>query len=116
MPYASTSTGTGDAGREPDPSGLARAGYPDGMSADRRYGDQPERDERVPTAQAAPRRDLPPAAAQFLALQGTAGNRALSADGRGTTDLVADDRDAGGAGSDLSASFNVDDNTPVGYL
>ena len=72
------------------------------MSADRRYGDEPERDERAPAASAAPRRSgLSPAAAQLLALQGSAGNRAVcralaSADGRGTTDLVADDRDAGG--------------------
>lgn len=70
------------------------------MSAHRRHGDEPGRDERALTASAAPRRSgLSPAAAQILALQGTAGNRAVSRalrlDGRGTTDLVADDRDAG---------------------
>lgn len=91
-----------------DPSGLAVTGYPDGMSAQRRHGDEPARDERARTTSDAPRRSgLSPAAAQLLALQGTAGNRAvcraLSADGRGTTDLVADERDAG-AGSAAPAA------------
>jgi len=79
------------------------AGYGSGMSGYRRHGGEPERDERAGVTPAAPRRsELSPAAAQLLALQGTAGNRAvcraLSVDGRGTTELVADDR-GGGAGS-----------------
>lgn len=78
------------------------------MSADRRHAGEAQRDERATPTSAAPRRgDLSPAAAQLLALQGAAGNRAvcraLSADGRGTTDLVADDRDAGGGSGSAAA-------------
>ena len=75
------------------------------MSADLRYGDEPARDERGPATAAARPSALPPAAAQLLALQGAAGNRAVcrALDGRGTTDVVADDRDAGGAGSGSAA-------------
>jgi len=79
------------------------------MSAYRRHGGEPERDERVPVTSAVPRRsDLSPAAQQLLALQGSAGNRAvcraLRVDGRGLTDdLLADDRDAG-AGSAAPAA------------
>lgn len=74
------------------------------MGAYRLHGEALSQDERTLSAVPPPRSALAPAAAQLLALQGTAGNRAvcraIDTDGRGVT---ADEADVRGAGSGAAA-------------